>query len=681
MVSMRLIGSHFLRSRTGLESPGIEAIQMTISPALFGACTLLYSDVPNQFLPPLLAAAVVTLAWILGAFQFRRSPIWGLALLAVCTACFSALVVWHYRHQPTLAFVLLGLALFHLGWVWQETQCSGPLKHWRTSLNVSVRDSSITCLVLWFVLGILRLLDKPLWFRLLMSANAVVIAFTLGLLFLDRRSQQKSKAIKGIAVALAALVGFETYAITPFGHWLVLLVPLFAFWVHLQTKEQTVRGVLESILVRPQLTIVLFFACLSFLGALFLLMPEASAGDTVSGLDAAFTAVSAVCVTGLIVLDTPVDFSYFGQGVILFLIQVGGLGIMALSSIAAFILGRRLSIRQEDLVAGASGYQQRSEIRSLLRDILRVTFAFEGLGTLLLTIGFVLDGIPWTEAIWPALFTSISAFCNAGFALFSDSLVGYQGNELVLHTVGALIVFGGLSPGFLLALFRLREERSARLQLKAAGVMTVGLLFLGFVLILSLEWSNALSGMSIVDRLGNAWFQSVTTRTAGFNSINMTALRPATLYVMMALMFVGGCPGGTAGGIKTTTLFVLIAAVLGAFRGEGRIQVFGRRLAPKNVYKAAAVATAGLLVGFVTLVGVSLTQDLEPLSAIFETVSALGTVGLSVGATQSLDQVGKIIIMFCMFAGRIGPITVFLLLARPDKREPWDLPEEEIVVT
>ncbi|MCB0403254.1 MAG: hypothetical protein KDD51_00610 [Bdellovibrionales bacterium] len=678
---MRLLASHFLRSRTGLESPGIEAIQLTLAPALFGACTLLYAGVPNPLLPPLLAAAVVTLAWILGALRFRSSPTWGITLLSVCTACFSALVVWRFKEQPTLAFVLLGLSIFHLGWVWQETQCSAPIKHWRTTLSVSVRDSAITCLVLWFVLGILRLLDKALWFRLLMSANLVVIGFTLALLYLDRRSPKKSVYTKVAAIALAALVGFETYVATPFGHWLVLLVPLFAFWVHLQTKEKTVRGVLESILVRPQLAIVLFFASLSFLGALFLLVPEAATGDRVSGLDAAFTAVSAVCVTGLIVLDTPVDFSYFGQGVILFLIQVGGLGIMALSSIAAFILGRRLSIRQEDLVAGAAGYQQRSEIRSLLRDILLVTFAFEGIGTVLLSIGFSLDGTPWMESIWPALFTSISAFCNAGFALFSDSLVGYQGNKLVLHTVGLLIVVGGLSPGFLLALFRLRAERAARLQLKAAGVMTVGLLCLGFILILSLEWSNALAGMSFVDRLGNAWFQSVTTRTAGFNSISMTALRPATLYVMMALMFVGGSPGGTAGGIKTTTLFVLVAAVLGAFRGEGRIQVFGRRLSPKNVYKAAAVATAGLLVGFVTLVGVSLTQDLEPLSAIFETVSALGTVGLSVGATTTLDQVGKIIIMFCMFAGRIGPITVFLLLARPDKREPWELPEEEIVVT
>ncbi|MEZ4750320.1 MAG: hypothetical protein R3B54_06760 [Bdellovibrionota bacterium] len=211
---MRLIGSHFLRSRTGLESPGIEAIQLTLAPALFGACSLLYSGVPNPFLPPLLAAAVVTFAWVIGAIQFRRSPFWGLALLSVCTACFCALVVWHFRQQPTLAFVLLGLSIFHLGWVWQETQCSGVIKHWRTTLNASVRDSSLTCLVLWFVLGILRLLDQSLWFRLLMSANAIVIAFTLALLFLDRRSQKKGPTVKGVAIALAALVGFETYSAT-----------------------------------------------------------------------------------------------------------------------------------------------------------------------------------------------------------------------------------------------------------------------------------------------------------------------------------------------------------------------------------------------------------------------------------------------------------------------------------
>jgi trk system potassium uptake protein TrkH len=278
------------------------------------------------------------------------------------------------------------------------------------------------------------------------------------------------------------------------------------------------------------------------------------------------------------------------------------------------------------------------------------------------------------------VFTAVSAFCNAGFALQSDNLVPYQGDPLVLHTVGLLIVLGGLSPGVVFALpgVVLGKERRAQVWIVLAASLV--LLVTGAVLIGAIEWSRTLGHLGGWDKIHNAWFQSVTLRTAGFNSVDLAASHPATLAVMMLSMFIGGSPGGTAGGIKTTTAAILALAVKAAIDGRSETRAFGRRIPVDTVQRAAVIALMGVATLFVVTLTILLTQPIAPVSAAFEAVSALGTVGLSIGATAQLDGIGKVVIMAAMFAGRVGPISMFAFLASRARVREWRYPEEQIDV-
>jgi len=439
----------------------------------------------------------------------------------------------------------------------------------------------------------------------------------------------------------------------------------------------------EPVFGHPERLLVTTFFLLCFGGSLLLaLPPSAASGKGIEFIDAAFTSVSAVCVTGLIVLDTPVAFSGFGQVAILLLIQLGGLGIMTFSTVAFRLFGRRMSLRHEGVVARLLSSQDRSRLFGTARDILVVTFASEAVGTVLLTGRFLLYQDGFGQALWRGIFTSVSAFCNAGFALQSTNLMPYQKDPWVLHIVGFLIILGGLSPLAVLCLpgFFRRHAGPISTQVKLILASTGGLLLIGFFTILAAEWSNQLADLGFWDRLHNAWFQSVTTRTAGFNSIDFAALSPVTITTMIVLMFIGGSPGGTAGGIKTTTLAVLLLSVVAALRGRWAIEVYGRRIPHITLYKATAILVAGMASVLAGFLGLLMTQRIAPDLAIFEVVSALGTVGLSIGATPLLDDIGKIIIIACMFAGRVGPLTVFMFLGQKSQEERWVRPEEEVDV-
>lgn len=423
------------------------------------------------------------------------------------------------------------------------------------------------------------------------------------------------------------------------------------------------------------------FLGLSVLGAAILTLPVASAtGVSVGLLDAAFTSTSAVCVTGLIVLDTPNDFSFLGQAVILVLLQLGGLGIMSFSTAALATLGRRLSLRQEATMAELLSGKDRAELFVSLRRLLGVTFTAELAGAIVLSLAFLLEGDGALQALWRGVFTSVSAFCNAGFALQTDSLVPYRSSPWILHTVSTLIIFGGLSPALVTMIPSLiRNPRRLELQAKIVFSVTAVLLAAGAVLIAAIEWSNTLApDASALDRLSNAWFQSVTLRTAGFNSVDTAAVRPATISVMLVMMFIGGSPGGTAGGIKTTTALVLLLAVRGALRGRWEAAAFGRRIAHRTVYRAASVTTLGMMIVLAGLIVIQLTQDMPPEVALFEVMSAFGTVGLSLGGTGLLDAVGKIAIIGIMLAGRVGPLSLFLVLTDRRADVPWTLPVEDL---
>ncbi len=436
----------------------------------------------------------------------------------------------------------------------------------------------------------------------------------------------------------------------------------------------------EPILGHPERLLVVTFLALCFTGFVLLALP-ASAADVgrVAPVDAAFTAVSAVCVTGLSVVDAATAFSGFGHAALLILIQLGGLGIMTFSTLAIRVLGARMSLRHEGAVAGLLSPGDRSRLYDATRRLLLFTFGCELVGALALWPAFLTKYGLW-QALWRAVFTSVSGFCNAGFALETTNLVAYQSSPLVLHVVALLIIAGGLSPAVALSTPALLMGRRRSVQVTLAWLTTLLLLGSGFLFILAVEWGNSLSHLSAWDRVHNAWFQSATLRTAGFNSIDLTSLRSATTWLMIALMFIGGTPGGTAGGIKTTTLAVLALAVVSTIRGSSTVTVLGRTIPQRSIFRAAAITTVGAACVFIAVIALLLTQPIPLSEGLFEVVSALATVGLTIGGTAKLDGIGKLLIMLCMFAGRVGPLTLFMFLSQRSISEPWKRPEEEIDV-
>jgi trk system potassium uptake protein TrkH len=429
----------------------------------------------------------------------------------------------------------------------------------------------------------------------------------------------------------------------------------------------------ELFLNHPARVLISTFLGLCLFGTLLLQLPWATTKGNIALVDAAFTSVSAVCVTGLIVLDTPNDFTLLGQGLILILIQLGGLGIMTISTVALHVMGKRLSLRQERLLTTMTETSHSDLIGSLVM-IVRFTLLAEIAGAVLLTICFLSAGDPLSLALWRGLFTSISAFCNAGFALQSDSLISYQTSPLVLHTVAALIVIGGLAPATCLVLPDWARGRAIQLAPRIVLVTTATLLLVGTVCFLVLEWDNTMARLSFADKLHNAWFQSVTLRTAGFNSVDISGVLGPTFLVMLSFMFIGGSPGGTAGGVKTATIGVLAMTFWASITGHSEVIAQNRRIPQSTINRAITVVGSGVLVWFFAVLAIQITQQLPVRELVFEVTSALGTVGLSQGATPYLDGIGKIIIILTMFIGRVGPMTLFTLLsldvAQVDSRCP-----------
>ena len=322
-----------------------------------------------------------------------------------------------------------------------------------------------------------------------------------------------------------------------------------------------------------------------------------------------------------------------------------------------------------------------SDLIDSLRLIIRFTLIAELAGALLLAAGFTAAGDTWNQALWRGLFTAVSAFCNAGFALQSDNLIPYRSEPLVLHTVAALIVLGGLAPAASLLLPQWLRGRAIPVGSRIALVTTAVLLLSGTVFYLVFEWGNSLAGLSPVDKLHNAWFQSVTLRTAGFNSVDIGGVIGPTYLVMLGFMFIGGSPGGTAGGIKTTTVGVLALTFWASVTGRNDIIVQNRRIPQSTVNRAVTVAASGLLVWLLALMALEITQQIPSRALAFEVTSALGTVGLSIGATPHLDGIGKIIIILTMFIGRVGPMTLFTLLSWETARADARYPDARITLT
>lgn len=531
-------------------------------------------------------------------------------------------------------------------------------------------------------------------------ATVVVVGYGIGW-----RAPAHSVCIALQALAVGAAAGFlhrlarpgRWFAYAPFtlvaaalagaAHPEVSLALMAAFdavvLVILATRSSLISEVLQTFYGRPALLILVSFVLLISLGTLLLTFPAASAhAEPLRPVDALFTATSAACVTGLIVLDTPRDLSFFGQLVVLLLIQIGGLNIMVLSAFAALLLGRGLGLRGEQALGAMLDLPSVAAAYRLITFIVVVTLTIEAVGASILAAVELERGARPLTAAWRGIFHSVSAFCNAGFALYSDSMVGFREQPVVLLTIAVLITLGGL--GFaVLAFASLRMKGGSKVglatQVRIVLLASAALTALGFVSISAVEWHHGLAGLGTADKITNALFQSVTCRTAGFNSVGFDALQPATLMLMMALMFVGASPGGTGGGIKTTTLVVLLSAIPAIASGRGQVVLLKRTISLETVFRCAAIAVVAMLVvvGGATLL--LLLENQSFLSLVFEIVSAFGTVGLSLGATATLGVFGKLVVIAVMLIGRVGPLSLALLFGR--KRQPAvGHPEARIMV-
>ncbi len=482
---------------------------------------------------------------------------------------------------------------------------------------------------------------------------------------ISRLARRNVDAIVALALLLAAL---SLLAWQPSLALAVVGVCQAVVLASLVARTSLFDDLLNHFLERPAQLVLVSFALLIAAGTIALGFPAASAsGRAIAPTDALFTATSASCVTGLIVLDTPHDFSTFGHVVILALIQLGGLNIMALSTFAVLILGRRRGVRAAgalgellDLPLGRSAFR-------VAAFLVLSTFALEAAGAAVLGWRFHGAGLPWAEAAWRGVFHSISAFCNAGFALQSDSLTMFATDRVALLTVAVLITLGGLGFAVLAASwYRLTGRRhhafslQVRLVLAVSAILTLG----GTLVWLILEWNASLAGLGPLDRVLNALFESVTLRTAGFNTVDIGAARPVTVLMMILMMFIGASPGGTGGGIKTTTVAVLFGAIPALARSQPRVTIFRRQVPLEAVFRCTAIAVIAALILGLGAAALLATQTGSFDELLFEATSAFGTVGLSLGATTRLDVFGKLVVTALMFLGRVGPLTIALLLAR-----------------
>jgi trk system potassium uptake protein TrkH len=446
---------------------------------------------------------------------------------------------------------------------------------------------------------------------------------------------------------------------------------------------------------RPLATLCAWYAVAIFLGALVLAFPAASAsGDGAPFVTALFTAASAVSINGLTVVDTATYWSHFGHWVILVLVQLGGLGIMTLSTALAMVFGGSLSLRDRSMLLAIHEEETFAGFRAMLVRVIGLTLGFEGVGAGLLYLRLAADpalagpagGDPGSLAFL-AVFHAVSAFCNAGFFLWSDGLTRFVGDLPVLLVIGGLIVAGGLGfpvVGRLLSFRTLRHPRRYlahlpihdRLVLAGTGLLLAG----GFVGYLVLEWGSALGHLGFGEKLLAAGFASVTARTAGFHTFDYGALSPAGVLLTVVLMFIGGGPGGTAGGIKVTTVAVMVLAVRAMLRDREAVEVHGRRIPETTLHRAIAVTLISAL-GIATAFGLLLLFEPLPFDRLlFETVSAFGTTGLSMNTTALLSIPGRLLVIVLMFVGRIGPFTLALAIGATRRPAGYSFPTGRVDV-
>jgi trk system potassium uptake protein len=439
-------------------------------------------------------------------------------------------------------------------------------------------------------------------------------------------------------------------------------------------------------------TICLGFIAVILTGTALLMMPFAtSSGQWNNPIVALFTATSAVCVTGHVVVDTATYFSGFGQFVIMLLVQIGGLGYMTVTTFLLLLLGRRFGLKDKIAIQQSLDRRSLQGSNQILRSIVATTMIFELTGAFLLLLEFV-PKVGWPKGLWFAVFHSISAWNNAGFALFSDNLVSYQGSLLLNMVITSLIIFGGIGYEVILELYLMLRERITNssirtvrsLNFRVAISTTIFLLLGGTLAIWLIEMRNAqtLGVLGTGQQLLAAWFQAVTSRTAGFNTIDISKMTTAGLFITIALMLVGGCPGGTAGGIKTTTARILASSTYAVLQGKESVVLYRRQVPNTLILKAVGVTFGSIMTVVVATIVISLVEPpaLNFIQILFEVVSAFGTVGLSMGITADLTPVSKLVLVATMYIGRVGVLLLISALLGDPKSTSIRYPEESLLV-
>ncbi|OMD14688.1 Trk family potassium uptake protein [Paenibacillus odorifer] len=434
----------------------------------------------------------------------------------------------------------------------------------------------------------------------------------------------------------------------------------------------------------PPQILVLGFASIILIGALLLMLPISStSGNSVEFIDALFTSTSATCVTGLVVLDTGTSFTIFGKTVIMILIQIGGLGFMTMATLFSLVLKRKISLRDRLILQEAMNQGSMEGIVRLIRRVLIYSLVIEGCAALLLSIRWAFD-MPLGKAIYFGIFHAVSMFNNAGFDIFGDfrSLTDYVYDPLVNIIVMFLIVSGGIGFIVMSDLVEFRVTRRLSLHSKVVLSTSTGLILIGALVIFIFEFTNTrtLGSLNFGGKILSAFFQSVSPRTAGANTVDIAGLRQATQFFIVILMFIGASPGSTGGGIKTTTFTMMIGAVIAMLRGREDVVLFRYRLAQERIYKALTITLlALLLIASVSMI-LSTTEDSNFLAILFETTSAFATVGLTMGLTPELSAIGKILLCLTMFAGRLGPLTLAYALGPKQGKPLYKYPEGKIII-
>lgn len=451
-------------------------------------------------------------------------------------------------------------------------------------------------------------------------------------------------------------------------------------------------GIRKKEMFTPPRILACGFALIILFGAAMLMLPFATAdGKGLGFLDALFTATSAVCVTGLVVVDTGTVLSVFGQLVVLSLIQVGGLGFMTFATLLAILLGRKITLKERLLLQEALNQVSLEGIVRLAKYVIQVAFAIEAVGAILLSIAWLPD-MGWKKAIYFGVFHAVSAFNNAGFDVFGNftSLTSYQHDLTTNVVVMILILAGGFGFAVLADLYNAPRGKKlsfhSRIVLKTSAVLIV----LGAVVIFLLEFTNpaTIGELSLFDKVTAALFQSITPRTAGFNTISISDMRNTTQFFIILLMFIGASPGSCGGGIKTTTFITLVLSVMSTLKGKCQVTIKDRALSKDMLPKALSITLASALLVITTTLFLTITEKNDFLVILFEAVSAFGTVGLSMGITTLLSSPGKMAVIFTMFCGRIGPLTLAYALGQRKNGSSGDslggsrikFPEEKIII-